>query len=259
MKEFRIWLMYTRNSFLQVLMQRNIVLIFMTGKILRVVLFLVFLNFLFQGTTGLAGYSKEQIIFFYLSFNLVDTLAQLFFREVYRFRPLIISGNFDFILAKPLNPLIRVLLGGGDVMDLMMLILITAATVWFGVSKITADPVNWLSYIFLVLNGLIIAASIHIFVLAVGVITISVDHLIGTFRDFSSMLRIPVDLYVEPIRALLTFAIPLGIMITFPAKSLMGLLEPKFFVISVGLGAVLFFLSLKFWHYSLKKYQSASS
>lgn len=259
MKEFKIWLMYTRNSFLQVLMQRNIVLIFMTGKILRIALFLVFLNFLFAGTKGIAGYSREQIIFFYLSFNLIDTLGQLFFREVYRFRPLIVSGNFDFILAKPLNPLIRVLLGGGDVLDLMMLVLIIGATIFFGINNITTDVYAWFFYLFLILNGLLIAAAIHIFILAIGVITISVDHLIGTFRDFASMLRIPVDLYIEPIRALLTFAIPLGIMITFPAKSLMGLLEPKFFLISVVFGVVLFFLSLKFWHYSLKKYQSASS
>ena len=109
------------------------------------------------------------------------------------------------------------------------------------------------------LSGLLLAAAFHIFVLGVGVITTAIDHLIMVYRDFTSMLRIPVDLYIEPIRFLLTFAIPLGIMITFPAKSLMGLLSPQFIAISLAFSLVALFLSLKFWHWSLKRYSSASS
>ena len=41
---------------------------------------------------------------FYLCFNVVDTIGQMLFREVYRFRPLIISGGFDMVLVKPLSP-----------------------------------------------------------------------------------------------------------------------------------------------------------
>lgn len=251
--------MYTKNSFQQTLINRYLVVIFMAGKIVRVALFLVFLNFLFQGAKGLAGYSREQIIFFYLSFNMIDTLAQLFFREVYRFRSLVVSGNLDFVLLKPLNPLIRVLLGGGDVMDLMMLVLITGATIWFGLTQITTSPVNWFFYLLLVINGLFLAAAFHIFVLGVGVMTTAIDHLIMVYRDLSSMLRIPVDLYVEPIRAILTFAIPLGIMLTFPAKVLMGLLSPIFIVISIAFSIISLFLAFRFWQFALKHYQSASS
>jgi len=40
--------------------------------------------------------------------------AQLLFRDVYRFRPKVVSGDFDLILVKPINPLFRVLLGGAD-------------------------------------------------------------------------------------------------------------------------------------------------
>lgn len=259
MKEIKIWLFYTKNSFLQTLMNKWMMVIFMAGKLARVALFLLFLNFLFRGANGLAGYSREQIIFFYLSFNMVDTLGQLFFREVYRFRSLVVSGNLDFVLLKPLNPLIRVLLGGGDVMDLLMLILITGTTVWFGLTQISSDPVNWFFYICLIFNGLALAAAFHIFVLSVGVMTTAIDHLIMVYRDLSSMLRIPVDLYIEPIRALLTFAIPLGIMFTFPAKVLMGLLSPTFMMIAVIFSIVSLFLAFRFWSFALKRYQSASS
>lgn len=259
MKEFKIWLLYTGNSFQQTLSNRALVLIFMTGKSLRVVLFTIFLIFLFNGAKSIAGYNRDQIIFFYLTFNLIDTLAQFLFREVYRFRQLVVTGNLDFILLKPVNPLIRVLLGGGDVLDLMMLLVITLITIWFGYTHISSYFMHWLLFAGLIVNGLLIAAALHILVLGIGIITTTVDHLIMVYRDLSSMLRIPVDLYIEPIRAILTFLIPLGIMLTFPAKVLMGLLSPTLILLSLFVAAVSLVLSLKFWGYSLKQYSSASS
>ncbi|MBI4036259.1 ABC-2 family transporter protein [Candidatus Daviesbacteria bacterium] len=259
MKELKIWLLYTGNSFQQTLSNRALVLIFMTGKSLRIILFTIFLIFLFNGAKSIAGYNRDQIIFFYLTFNLIDTLAQLLFREVYRFRQLVVSGNLDFVLLKPVNPLIRVLLGGGDVLDLMLLIAITLITIWFGYTHISSNLIHWLLFIALIVNSLLIAAAFHIWVLGIGIMTTTVDHLIMVYRDLSSMLRIPVDLYIEPIRAILTFLIPLGIMLTFPAKVLMGLLSPSLILLSLLIATVSFLLSLKFWDHSLKQYSSASS
>lgn len=259
MKEFKIWLLYTKNSFQQTLTNRFLMVVLMLGKIIRIVLFLLFLNFLFSGARDLAGYNREQIIFFYLSFNLVDTLGQLFYREVYRFRPLVISGNLDFVLLKPVNPLVRVLMGGGDVMDFLMLIFIIIFTFYFGWTNITQNLWAWVGYVVLIVNGLILSTSFYIMVLGIGVVTTAIDHLVMVYRDLTSMLRIPVDLYVEPIRALLTFIIPLGIMITFPAKSLMGILSWPLFAISLSLALISLYLSLRFWSWSLKRYTSGGS
>ncbi|MDO8429039.1 MAG: ABC-2 family transporter protein [Candidatus Daviesbacteria bacterium] len=256
MKEFRVWLKLTTNTFQQVLTNKFLMGLFLIAKLLRISLFLLFLHFLFQGTDNLAGYSKDQIIFFYLSFNLVDSLSQTIFREVYRFRELILSGRLDFVLIKPINPLIRTLLGGSDLMDLFILGLILSTTIWYGLKT---DPtfLNWLLYLVLILNSLLIAASFHIFVLGMGIISTTVDHMIMVYRDLVSLGRIPVDLYIQPIRAILTFVIPLGVMMTFPAKVLMGLLSPEYILISILLSLTLFYLSLRFWGYSLKHYQSA--
>ena len=196
MKEFKIWLRYTNNSFQQVLSNRAIVTIFITGKSLRIALFLLFLNFLFKGTTNLAGYSREQIIFFYLSFNLIDTTGQLLFREVYRFGNMVVTGGLDQVLVKPIHPLIRVLLGGADVLDLIMLVILLFLTTWFGTSYISANIYSWISFAALLLNGLIIAAAMHVFILGLTIIFITVNHLIMIYRDLTAMLRIPIDLYI---------------------------------------------------------------
>jgi ABC-2 type transport system permease protein len=259
MKEFKVWLKYTSNSFQQVLTNRSLMAVFLIGKSLRILLFLMFLGFLFQGATNLAGYNRDQIIFFYLSFNLIDTLGQLFYREVYRFRSLLISGGLDSILLKPISPLIRVLAGGADVMDLIMLVFLTLAVLWFGLTRISLHPFSWLVYVVLIISGLFISTALHTFVLGLSILTLSVDHLIMIYRDITSMLRIPVDLYIEPIRFILTFLIPVGIMITFPPKALMGLISLPLTVFSVVFSLFLFFISVFFWRYSLRYYQSASS
>lgn len=259
MKELKIWWRYTSNAFQQVLANRFLMVVFMVGKMSRVLLFLAFLGFLFQGANSLAGYSREQIVFFYLAFNLIDTLGQFFFREVYRFRNLVVSGNLDYVLVKPMNPLIRVLTGGADIMDLMMLVLLGTLTFVFAFQNFSIQPINILFFILLILNGLFVSAAFHIFVLGLGIMTTTVDHLIMIYRDMTSMVRIPVDLYVEPIRFLITFALPLGIMITFPSKALLGLLSWQLMAVAFAVGIVSFVVSLRFWDYAVKKYSSASS
>ncbi len=259
MKEFKIWLKYTNNSFQQILTRRFIAVVFLAGKTVRILMFLFFLGALFRGASGIGGYSREQIMFFYISFNLIDTLGQLFFREVYRFRSLVVTGTLDFVLVKPINPLLRVLLGGTDVLDLIMLGGLLIVTVWFGWQHISQNLFEWILYFLLVINGLMISAAFHILVISLGVITTSVDHLVMIYRDMTSMMRIPVDLYVEPIRFLLTFILPLGIMLTFPPKALNGLLSPTLIFVSILLSIIAVFLSLRFWNYSLRQYQSASS
>ena len=97
------------------------------------------------------------------------------------------------------------------------------------------------------------------FVLGVAVLTTEIDNTIMLYRDIVQMGRIPIDVYKEPLRGLLTFAIPVGIMVTFPAKAIMGLLSPLFIILSLAIGTVLLFLSLKFWRFSLKKYSSVGS
>lgn len=254
-KALRIWFLYTAMSFERTLSNRFISLVFVISKFIRVAIFLVFLLLIFSNASNISGFSREQMVFFYLSYNLIDTAAQFLFRNVYTFQSTVVSGDLDYVLLKPLNPLIKVLLGGADVLDLIMLAVITLVTVCFGLSYISTDFLFWLGFWALVFNALIIAASMHIFVLGIGVITVSIDHLIMIYRDITALMRIPVDLYADPLRSLLTVVVPLGIMFTFPPKFLMHLLTFDWLIYSVVVSVVLFFSSLKFWNYSLRHYK----
>jgi len=257
-KYFKVWLITSRNSFQAVVTQKAGFVVFLLGKLIRFGFFFYFVIFLLQGTQNLAGYSLNQTLFFFLTFNLVDTLAQFFFREAYRFRPLIVTGNFDLILVKPINALFRVLMGGADLIDLVTIPPLIGGVIYLG-AKLNPHPLSVFLYVGLLLNGLVLATALYILVLGLGIISMEVDHTIMIYRDLSSLGRLPVDIYREPVKGLLTYFIPIGIMMTVPAKALMGLTPYWLIGLSLAIGITVFYGSLKFWRWSLTKYASASS
>jgi ABC-2 type transport system permease protein len=257
-KYLKIWWIMSKNSFVMVLSQGLSLSVFLIGKILRFIFFFLFLFFILKGANTLAGYSGTQVIFFFLTFSIVDVTSQFLFREVYRFRPMIVNGDFDFVLAKPLNALFRVLLGGADVIDLITIPPLIIATIYFG-SLLRPSFLEIILYLALLMNGFLIAAAFHIVVLSLAIITMEIDHMVMIYRDITSLGRLPVDIYKQPLQMFLTYLIPVGVMITVPAKAMMGVVAPLGVVAAFIVGILSIFISLKFWNYALTKYTSASS
>ena len=248
----------SKNSFQGMLSQRLGAGIFITGKVLRFGFFLAFIYLLLKGTNSLAGYNFNQTLFFFLTFNLIDVTTQFLFREVYRFRPLIVSGSFDLVLAKPISPLFRSLMGGADVLDLITMPPLILAVYLVGRS-LGPTPTQVFYYLFLLANGLLIATAFHIAVISMGIITLEIDHTIMIYRDLTNLGRFPVDIYRQPLQGVLTYLIPVGIMVTLPANALMGLVSLPGILLSFLVGVVFIFIAIYFWNFALTKYTSASS
>ncbi len=258
-KYLRIWFYMSLISFQISLISRFGAVVFTLGKLFRFLFFLLFLFLLSSKIKIVGGYSIWQMIFFFATFNLIDSLTQFALREVYRFRSYVVSGRLDYILVKPVSPLFRLLLGGSDILDIPM-ILLSIILLVFAAGKISAISVfGVILYTLLVANSFMIAVAFHVFVLGVAVLTTEIDNTIMLYRDIVQMGRIPIDVYKEPLRGLLTFAVPVGIMVTFPAKAIMGILSPLFIILSLLIGIVLMFLSLKFWRFSLRHYSSVGN
>ncbi len=259
-KYFRVWLKLASYSFKVDLANRFVAGFALSGKVLRFLFFLVFLFLLVRRTETLAGYNLYQMIFFFLTFNLVDILIQFFLRGVYDFRGLIVTGDFDLVLVKPINPLFRSLTGKTDVYDLMTLIALIIFMIIFllrGYISLTLEGL--VLYLLLVVLSFIIGLAVHISVLAVGILTTEIENLIWIFRDLSGMGRVPIDVYREPLRTFLTVVIPVGVLMTFPAKALMGLLSWQWVIFSFVISGLFLLGSLRFWQYALTQYSSASS
>ncbi len=257
-KYFKIWWLLMVRTAQIALESRLGVIIFLLGKLIRFGAYLFFLIVILSKTQTLAGYSVSQVLLFFATFNFIDTSAQFLLREVYRFRRHIISGYFDYTLLWPISPLFKSLFGGSDVLDIPM-ILISVGLIIYTVFGQDVTVMGIILYLFLILNAFFIALAFHICVLSLGILTTEIDNTLWMYRDLTQMGRIPIDVYKEPIRGIITFAVPVGIMMTFPVKAILGSLSLSVVILSFSIGLVFVFCSLLFWKYALKRYSSASS
>ncbi len=251
----RIFLLFSQNAIRTSLQGRTGIVFFTLGKILRFFLLFLFLLFIFQRTRALQGYSFEQVALFYMVFTIVDTVSQILFREVYRFRWLVSSGALDTVLLKPYHPFMRVLVGGVDILDVFLLIPYIAYTLYL-ISHLGATIMQSVGFVVLIMNAFWISTSFHIIVLAFGILSTEVDHTIMIYRDIMSLGRFPLDIYKEPFKSIFTFIIPVGVMTAYPPQALFGLLSPMGYVAAFVLSSILFVCAMQFWHFALEKYQS---
>lgn len=240
--------------------QPQAAILFIIGKIARFVFYYVFIFSVLSGTQQLAGYNQTEVIFFFLIFNLIDVTIQFLFRGVYHFRYLVVSGDYDLELVKPLPSFFRPLLGHMDVMDFVTLIPLTGFIIWYVTANgLLANAQSLLMFFLLFISSIVIGFAFHLAVCSVGILTTEIDHLIWVYRDLTSMARFPTDIYNQTIQHILTFVFPVILLITFPAKAFLGLLSWKAVITTIIASGFLALLSLKFWYWSLKQYSSASS
>lgn len=258
-KYLRLWWTLTLHASQIAFLSRLSAILFIIGKIIRFLLFLFFFSLIASRSKAIGTYTLWQIIFVFCTFNLIDILAQFFFREVYRFRSLIVTGTFDYILSKPYSPLFRSLFGGSDILDLITLGPLIAFMSFVATRLPGVTPASILLFTILILNGFFIALGFHVFVLSLGILTTEVDNAIWIFRDLTQLGRIPVDIYREPVSFVLTFIIPVAAMITIPAKSLFGVVSVANIFVAFFFSGIFILASWRMWTYAIKQYTSASS
>lgn len=255
-KNLRLFLIYSSLSLKTIFQARMGIILFTLGKIIRFLFLLFLIYIVFSKTRLVKGYSLNQMIIFYLTYNIIDSAAQLLFREVYRFRPQVVSGSFDLTLLKPHHPFIRILIGGVDFLDVILLIPYIILTIYFILKLPNITLLLTTFYLLLITNSFIIATAFHIAVLALAILTTEVDHTIMIYRDMTGLGRFPLEIYKEPVRGIFTFIIPVGIMMTFPVKALFNLLSWEFILLSFFVSSMLLLFSFKLWDIALRKYQS---
>jgi ABC-2 type transport system permease protein len=107
--------------------------------------------------------------------------------------------------------------------------------------------------------SLMMTTAVYTAVASFGIITTEVDHLIWVFRDVSQMARFPVEIYGSIAKTILTYLLPVGIIYTLPAETLMGLTNVKTAMASLLVAGIFLVASMGYWRYALKRYSSGGS
>lgn len=259
-KYWHFWTMLARNELQTSFVNRYTNLLFLVGKLIRFGMGVLFLILIKNNTRMLGGYTSDQAIVFFLTYQFVDTIVQAIYRGAYNFGHQVRTGEFDLTLSQPINSLFRALLGKPDFNDVAFIIPTTVISVWLMANlNIEITFINFLIYLILLINSFIIATSLHILALSVGILTTEVDNLMWIYRDISRMGQFPVNIYGQLLKLALFFLVPIGFMYTVPAQVLLGTKPEYLLAIAFIISASFLTFSIVIWRWSLKRYSSVGS
>lgn len=257
---FSIWKITASNALQETFVNRGTNAIFLFGKSVRYGMSLIFIFLIKQNIQVFAGYTVDEMVVFFLTYQFIDTLGQVFFRGVYLFSNHIRTGTFDFFLSKPINPLFSALTGNPDINDTIMLLPTTLINLLIASQlDIHITPTSFIFFLALLINSFVILTAIHIWVLILGILTTEIDGIVWLYRDFSRLGQFPINIYTELLRFVLTFLVPISVMMTIPTQVLLHTQPMISIPVTITIGVSFLFITLQGWRWGLKNYSSASS
>ena len=254
----RTWWIIAVNNFQNQLLTPGSSILFIIGKLFNFVFTFLVIVAIFSQIPNLNGYSYHQAVIVVLVLNFLDSLYGFLFRAIYMFRPVLLRGDFDLDLLKPLPATFRPLFSGPDFLDLPPLLIQFGCIVYFMIRyQFALSPVSTLIAIFTFVLSLLLIYSLLLIIASVCVLTTEVDNLVWIYRSFIRAGTVPTDIYRGAFRFLLDFVVPVSALITIPAQSLIGLLTPTGLAYSSLITLLFLLVSHYTWSFSLSRYTSA--
>ena len=169
------------------------------------------------------------------------------------------TGNFDYILLKPIDSQFHVSLRNFDLwclpgMGLGLALIGYAMQVTGG---ITATKIGLA--LLMLLAAAAIVYSIWLLLKTTAFWFIRVDNLTVLFLTVLNIGRFPVTAFPPAFRLLFTFVVPIAFMTTVPAAAAVGRLDWPMGVTAIGMAVALLLISRAFWSWAIRSYMSASS
>ncbi len=261
MKKYtRIWIQLLKNSFSSTLSNRIDSASYFFGKLIRFGFFWLLIISIFNFTETFAGYSTYQVLFFFLTFNLIDILGQIFFRGIYLFSSDVRKGNFDFTLTKPVPALFLTMSRLIDLLDIIFILPIVGLLVYAGIQlPVTITIGAILVYLFLVLLATVLSFTFHVIIAAATIWSFENENFIWLYREAMTLGRLPPDIFPVLLQYILTYGIPIIVMIAYPVNALFGLLSVGDMLFAGVITLLFIAVSLVLWKIALRSYSSASS
>lgn len=232
------------------------------GKILRSALLVIFFQAFFLHIPTFAGWSFQEILLLLVVYLTVEWIIIVTFHRnlAYWFPKTLLDGSFDFILAKPLNPLFYSsfrIIDWFDIMSVPPIVLL-----WVYVMSQYSWNFHALDIffflIFMVL-ALVFYFAILLLVVSTAFWTIQATGIGRFLENIFRAARYPTGSFRGAFRAVVLFVIPIGFVATLPTEILLSRSSWQYMVYAVIFIACLLFVSMWFWRFAVKHYSSASS
>jgi len=221
----------------------------------------IFFNSVYTRTGDINGWSRDQTLLVLGIGTLITGLGSLtFFPFMYDFSRQVAKGEFDALLAKPINTLFLSAIRWVDFEDIIVvpnsLILIC-----YALSRIRPSHLlpNFLVFTGLLVCSLLILFSVLALVQSLAFKAIKIDSAVNFYWSIVNITKYPAKAISSTSILVLSFTVPVAIISSVPAEALMGIFDFPWIISSIALTAILLRLSYRVFYSSLRHYSSASS
>jgi ABC-2 type transport system permease protein len=222
----------------------------------------VFINLIFNSIPSLDGWGFYEVLFIYGFAQIPRGIDHIFTDNLWMLSgSIIVNGNFDRYLIRPLNPLFQIIAerfqpdGFGELIIGMILLSISSSNL-----NISFNFENSVLFLFVVICGTFIYTAIKLAVASIAFwIKFAQSYLFMTYQ-ISNFAKYPMSIYSNAIKGILTFIIPFAFTGYYPGAYFLGKESMFNGVILTFLVAVIgTFIAYFVWLAGIKNYESSGS
>ena len=261
-RHLQLLIVYAKQSLVNETTYRSNFVMATIGKILRIILLMVFFYSVSQRVPSIGEWNTETLYILVATFYIVDLVASIFFQRnlLYHLPRAIQDGTFDTFLLAPVSTLFQSSFRRIDPGDTVALIPFVGFWIWM-VRSLTLDLTTFhvVAYLLFVLIGILLTYALTLGFGALAFWTVRGDGLGRMVDSITNASVYPLDIYPQPLRTVFLSAIPIALFAVIPTQALTGTLSVAHGILSLVVTTVFFCLALLLWNRGLRRYNSVSS
>ena len=223
---------------------------------------ILFLTMVFSQIPDLNGWSFYEILFIYGFSQLPRGLDHLYSDYIWLFgMQVVIKGEFDRYLLRPLNPLFQILAERFQ-LDALGELFVGATIVVISLVNLNIEItfLRILSFILVVIAGSIIYTAIKLFFASFAFWIKDSYPILNIVYMFSDFTKYPNSIYSRGVQVLLSFIIPFSFTAFIPASYFLDKSSFAYAVIGTCIVAIISFaIAYGFWLKGVKAYESSGN
>lgn len=232
------------------------------GFLLTQTLGLVLISTIFKSVPEINGWDYNQVVFIYAFSQIPRGLDHLLTDNLWVLsRRIIIYGEFDKYLLKPINPLFYLLAEKYQTDAFGELIIGSALMVYAGVKiNMHVRLTSILVMVILAVAGAIIYSSIKLICASLSFWMKNSFNVLSMIYSVSDYAKYPISIYPKIIRSIITYILPFAFTAYYPVSYLFDKEKMYFASFATVIFSVIFaIISYSVWNVGLRKYESTGS
>ncbi|MDP2137586.1 MAG: ABC-2 family transporter protein [Candidatus Didemnitutus sp.] len=257
----KIWLASVRYSIVRTMMFRMDFIMWSLVELFWMGVNILLINVIYAHTDSIAGWSKYEMLLLVGTAMILQRLMMGFFwSNLFELGRNIRTGQFDFFLAQPGNPLFMLSTRKID-LDSIMNCVVALSVVVFAVTKLGLHPslADIGFYVLLLGCALLIHYAAVLLIVSLTFWLIGSQGIEGSYFTLFEFARIPRQAFVGAREVIFVWILPAVISSNVPASALIHGFQPISVLWLGATAAVWLAIAMLVFRAGLRRYASASS